>query len=274
MPLTHEDRKNMLASKSAPGHQWAVTFSPKNGTYDQYIEDFLIVVRRLCGFALPRGGYVYVKEYGADGKHEHAHFYLWLKRKMRKNGIMTAFLKNGGIPRKVMHPGIFGKGIRKVNTPKFWEDYMAKEENSEMETHSEGKPTDEEWAHDIEEYAGEPTKRPELNRRNDIKSWAQGEELKWFLAEEERIRRVDADWPEWMEKRLGLNKAMMESAKANHMKAREKKREDDAERQRRCRRRKRELAQCEINGEAREATLRSAEDADTAFYYDWVLDTG
>lgn len=216
-----------------------MTFSPKNGEYTKYIPEFVSTMERLCGHSQPKGGYVYVKEYGSQGNHEHCHAIMWTKKPMNKAGIYTAFTKNCAIPKRVWNWKVLSAGIKKITSKQGWEDYIVKESNSEMETFSDAKPSDNAWAQDIEDYAAEATKRPALNRKNDLKSWTESETKKYFDRERISILSTEEAWPKLCEVRLGLHDALFASAMKQHCAERETNRDAEASRRRASRAKKR-----------------------------------
>ena len=159
---------------------------------------------------------------------------MWLKKPMKKAGLYTAFTINGGIPKSAWNWKVLGKGIRKVNTREYWDAYMLKESTWNIDS----RPTDDDYRMEIEEYAAEPTKRPQLNERNDLKSWDEGDEKLWFQKERDTIMAQE-QCPKMREHRLRFNEEMEERAKVAHITARALGREEAAERQRKCRAEKR-----------------------------------
>jgi hypothetical protein len=235
----------ILASKSAKGHQWAMTFSPKNGEYTKYLEVFVGVMDRLCGHSQEKSGYVYAKEYGSSGNHEHCHAIMWTKKPMNKAGIYTAFTKNSGIPKRVWNWKVLSGGIKKITSKQGWDDYIAKENNSEIDTFSAAKPTDSAYREAAEEYAAEATKRPELNRKNDLKSWNESTAKAYYEGRQATQATLRGRLPGndgWFDEMVKSTEVMLELCKADHIKTREDKRDVDAatRRENRAKKRKRD----------------------------------
>lgn len=231
----------ILASKSAKGHQWAMTFSPKNGEYTKCLDMFVAVMERLCGHSQEKSGYVYVKEYGASGNHEHCHAMMWTKKPMNKAGIYTAFTKNSGIPKRVWNWKVLSRGIKKVTSRQGWDDYIQKEEDSEAETFNAA-PTCAEYCKSVEEYAAEATKRPELNRKNDLKSWNESAVKAHYDGRAATQADLRARLPgndKWFDEMVNSTSVMLELCKEAHIKDREEKRDADATKRRENRAKKR-----------------------------------